>query len=282
MPGAYIEGVWNVMYVSSVVEKKVGVTAKRHDMTFDDFTSYAKAVYDYNQSHSDKITFLFLPRTATIINQLAMSLLGKDSTMNRQEGLAILEQTYSEMEKIVPYKPLEKYITSKNDKDIFPGKTFFTFNPSWISLIWQSRDPEGEKVMHPCEMPSFGDGKATCYSGLYNAVFVVPKNAKNKEGAIKLMKFICSQETAEKWEKYSKCPTGIKSKAVYSELATSEINKFSQHIKAKYNDNLKEVNLAKVLLHSDKRIEFYQSQVLRGELTTKEVMKKVKEQLAAK
>ena len=280
MPGAYIEGIWDVLYVSDSVEQKVGIKAKRLDMTLDDFISYAKAVYDYNQSHSQKITFLFLPRASTLLNQMAMSVLGKDSASSKQEGLAVIEQVYKAMEKIAPYHPLDKYFKEVNDKDLFEDKTFFTYNPSWISLIWESRYHDLEKSMHPCEIPSIGNNKATCYSGMYNAIFVVPKNAKNKDGAIKLMKFISSSETAEKWVKYSKCPTGLKHKEVYSDLANSEINKFSQHIKAKYNNTLKEVNLAKALFHSNKQMEFYELQIMRGEITSETAMRKVKEQLA--
>ena len=47
-PGAYIEGVWNVLYVSSIGEQKIGIKVKRYDMTLDDFSGYAKAVYSYN------------------------------------------------------------------------------------------------------------------------------------------------------------------------------------------------------------------------------------------
>jgi hypothetical protein len=138
-------------------------------------------------------------------------------------------------------------VSSNDDKQLFADNVLFTYNPSWISLIWQTRFHDNEKKMHPCELPSWKGQKATCYAGFYNSVFVIPKNAKNKEGAVKLMKFICSGDIAEKWVKYSRCPTSLKSNEVYSDLANNEINTFSQQIKTKYNDNLKEINIAKVI-----------------------------------
>jgi hypothetical protein len=100
MSGAYIEGIWDVLYVSSSVEQKIGLQVKRQDMTFDDFLNYAKVVYEYNQAHPDKITFLYLPRETVIIEQLTMSLLGKDSTSSRQEGIAVMEQVYKALEQL--------------------------------------------------------------------------------------------------------------------------------------------------------------------------------------
>jgi ABC-type glycerol-3-phosphate transport system substrate-binding protein len=213
-----------------------------------------------------------------------MSALGKDAAENSKEGFSILEQVYNEFEKIAQYHPLDQYVKAKNDKDLSENNILFVYNPSWISLIWQAKFPEGEKKMHPCEMPSFGNGKSSSYSGKYNAVFVIPKNAKNKDGTIKLMKFICSSETAEKWVKYSKCPTGLKHKEIYSDFSKSETNLFSQHIKTKYNDNLVEVNLTKVLFNSNKNINFsnFALQIMRGEITAREALVKVKQQLAQK
>ena len=60
-PGAFIEGVWNILYVSSFVENRLGIKVKQEDMSISDFYKYAQSVFKYNQSHTDKITFLDYP-----------------------------------------------------------------------------------------------------------------------------------------------------------------------------------------------------------------------------
>lgn len=73
-PGPFIEGVWKLLYVSSAVENKLGIKVKLSDMNTSEFISYAKAVYDYNLNHEDKITFFTYPyETNSFFTQLVLS-----------------------------------------------------------------------------------------------------------------------------------------------------------------------------------------------------------------
>jgi ABC-type glycerol-3-phosphate transport system substrate-binding protein len=280
-PGAYIEGVWDLLYVSSETENKLGIKVKAHDMNMDDFKEYAKLVYTYNQNHSDKITFFSLQRNGIdfMFNHLVMSTLQKEFAANNEEAFVALAKTYEKIEALVPYSPLEQNVTFANERELRQDKILFSYNPSWISLLWQASNPEGEKKMIPCELPSVTDTKAYAYPGRYNAVFVIPKNAKNKDLAIKLMKFISSQETAEKWLKYSKCPTGLKNKISYNEFGSDEFNEFARHINQKYQDRLDEVSLPKTLFNTDKLINFNARQVMLGQMTAFDALNSVKLQL---
>lgn len=278
-PGTYIEGIWNVLYVSTAVEEKLGIKVKRLDMTLDDYTEYARAVYNYNQNHEDKITFLWKVRPPKVFDQLVLSALGKDTADTNDEAFAALENVYSGLTKLNAYEPNTEYIKSSSEYDLKEDKTLFVYNSSWITLIWQRKNPQGENKMHPCELPSLKDKKASTYSGMYNAIFVVPKNAKNKEAAIELMKFISSSETAEKWVKYSKCPTGLDYRTVYADFNTDEINQFSQHIKNKYNDNLAEPVLDKILFRKSKNITYSSEEVMNGNMSPREAVAVVKKQV---
>lgn len=283
-PGAYIEGVWNVFYVSDRVEQKLGVKVKRQNMSFEDFVNYAKIVYDYNKKADEKISFTTYENRyypLKLFSHLVMSVIGKDSAESQEEAISALGKVYEGFEELSNYEPLKQNFKPESSWELHPDKFLFSFNASWVSLLWQSTNPEGEKEMHPCEIPSVENGKAPMYSGNYNAVFVIPKNGRNKEAAIQLMKFITSKEVAEKWLKYAKCPTGLKHEVDYSDFGKDETSLFSRHIENKYNDRLEELyaTLGKVLFNTDKEINFYTEEVLNGEISANNAVDLVKEQL---
>ena len=278
-PGAYIEGVANILYCSSTVESLLGIKVKRFDMTMNDFIGYAKAANDYNQTHNDKITFFSMQRynaADILFSFLSMSALSKDKSENRAESVAVLEQVYDALAKLAQYNSLFQSIPvmkDKNDKDLFDTKVLFEFYPTWINLFWQKTNPQGEKKMFPCELPSIDNKQATHYSGQYSAVFVIPKNARNKEAAIRLMKFIASSETASKWMKYSKSPSGLRTRINLSELGKDDYDLLFQHIKMKYNDKLWEDNINEVLFNSKKTIDFNVTNVMNGKMTPAEALR---------
>jgi len=283
-PGAYIEGIWNLLYLSSGVEKRLGLKIKTRDMNLSDFTTYANAVFEYNQSHSDKITFFsWLQGNINLFfNQIVISALGKERADNNEEAINALQRTYKALEKLAPYKPLEQNVAYKDDMLLFHDKSLFILHSSWINLIWQKSNPAGEKTMYPCEIPSIDNMKAPFYSGIYSSIFVVPKNAENRKAAEMLMQFISSQETAEKWIKYSKCPTGLKNQISYSDFGTDEYSKFSAHISGKYQDRLDEVNLESVLFNSNKNIDFQEAKVINGEISADAALQSVLLQIGTK
>ncbi len=281
-PGAYIEGAWDILYLSADVEKRLGINVKRTDMNMSDFQSYASAVYDYNKSHTDKITFIKCPHEDDLdhlLNQIAMSALGKNSPSSREEAVEALRQSYEALEKLVPFKPMESYVTLPNQLALINDKILFILYPSWINAFWQKSNPEGEKVMHPCEMPSLNDKQAVNYSGTYNCTFVVPKNAVHRKEAEMLMQFIASPETAGKWTKYSKCPTGLRNRISYGDFGTDEYAKFSQHIAKKYHDKLVTIDLASLFLKTNKTLKFQVEKVLNGEMSANEAVKNLLRQV---
>jgi hypothetical protein len=281
-PGAYIEGVWDILYVSSDIEKRLGIKVKRQDMNMSDFKSYSSAVYQYNKSHSDKITFIKYPYEDNInhfFNQIAMSALGKDSPASREEAVNALRQTYDALEKLVPYKPLESYVTLPNERSLVQDKVLFTLYASWINTFWEKSNPEGEKVMHPCEMPSLDNKHAANYSGTYNCTFVVPKHAVHRKEAEMLMEFIASPETAGNWTKYAKSPTGLRNRISYGDFGTDEYAKFSQHITKKYHDKLVTIDMPSLFFKTNKILHLQVENVLNGKISANEAVNSILHQV---
>lgn len=280
-PGAYIEGAWNIIYASEVVEKKLGITVKSYDMTMSDFLSYARAVHQYNQTHEEKLTFFSFPQGNIIpfFTQIVMSSLGKETPENSDEAYISLAEAYKALEQMAPYKPLEQYVEYKNVRDLIHERVLFTFSASWINLFWQKTNPEGEAMMHPCEMPSINNKQAFAYSGRYNCVFVVPKNARHREAAEKLMQFISSEETAGKWIKYSKCPTGLRNQISYSDFGTDKYTNFNRHISRKYHDRLTMTDISRTFFQAKTTLNFMVPEVMSGKITAAQAMEDIRRQV---
>lgn len=274
-PGPYIEGNWNVLYKSDIVEKKLGINIKKTDMSFDDFIAAAKSVYEYNQSHSDKITFFSLQKVDSpnlLLTHLAMSILGKPKPSNKVEAISALRTAYQQLNKLAVYDPLKQYHPSNDNSNLDEKNTLFILHPSWINMIWQRSNPKGEKMMTPCEMPSLKDKTASSYSGIYHAIFVAPKKAKNKEAAMRFIKFISSKDVADKWIKYSQCPTGLKNSISYTDFGESSFAKFSRHISKKYNSQYSEDYLMSTLFDHNARFEYPVNDVITGKLSPEEAL----------
>ena len=154
-----------------------------------------------------------------------------------------------------------------------------TFYPTWVNVFWQKYNPNGFKNVYPCEMPSIPGDKAHSYSGQYSAIFVIPKNARHKDEAIRFMKFIASGETATKWLKYSKSPTGLKTGFDFSGFGQDAYDVLYHHIKVKYNDRLEEADISKVLFNTSKNLDYHVEDVLSGQLSAGDALKLIKKQL---
>ncbi len=277
-PGAFLEGSWNLLFTSSVVEDKLGIKVKNYDMTIDDFIGYAQKVHAYNQSHSDKITFCATNYATmeTVVNQLISSELGASRTA---DPLVALANVYNKLEILSQYLPDKQYHKYSTDRELKHEDALFHLHLTWVTMFWQRTNPEGEKKMRPCEYPSMNGKTASAYSGTYNCIFVIPKNAKNREAATRLMKFICSVDVAEKWESYSKCPTGLKSRMSMSEFGTDDFSNFSKHLTKKYDNRLVDATMSKNLFGKNLNVNFFTTDVLRGEMTASQAISNIKRQV---
>jgi len=281
-PGAFIEGAWDLIYVSSLVENKLGIQVKDYDMSIDDFTEYARIVYQYNQSNVDKITFCATnyKTTELIISHLVMSELENVEKNSSAEQLQAIENVYKKLEFLSQYDPLAQPFVYANDRELKHDKALFHLHSTWVKMFWQRSNPEGEKLMRPCEFPSMKGKVAQAYAGTYNAIFAIPKKAKNKEAAIRFMKYMSTVDVAEKWENYSKCPTGLKSRISINEFGTDAFGNLSKHISKKYENRLADITLAKDLFNGTQRnVDFHALDVIGGKMTTAQAMNSIRSQM---
>jgi ABC-type glycerol-3-phosphate transport system substrate-binding protein len=289
VPGPIIEGVSNVLFVSEKVENLLGIKVKRNNMEVNDLLMYAQATDNYNKTHSDKITFFSRQNNDALLimfNQLLHSEYGKLKYTSTQESFRALATVYETIEKLSAYNPIEQYTKfppelsyEAKQRTLKENSFLFNLQPTWIFNLWANSNPEGAKVMKPCEIPSMDNKTSPAYPGSYQVVFVVPKHGKNVEAAKDFIRFMSTNEVAEKWIKYSKCPTGLKSQISYSDFGQEEFDKYFRHLNTKYGNNQIEIDSSTILFGKKSTINFNVDQVLSGSLTAQEALRNVKNQV---
>jgi ABC-type glycerol-3-phosphate transport system substrate-binding protein len=283
----YNEGQFWALYVNTEVAKKMGIEVKQYDMTFDDFLGYLKAAYEYNKSHDTYIAPIFEDfywiTTDAIGKELFYSLMdsydecvGLDLTKKKIDAL---QKTYEALEELSKYKPIIKDRSKINwtRDNVYPlyDSCLFFVNGSWMYNIWKGRDKEKMRKLLPCELPVFKP--SSVYLGGYAANWAIPKNAPHKEEAIKLMMFWTQPEVAEKWARYTKCPSGVKGNLTNVTFGIEPYESFMYTIEKKYRgNNFQQVDLKHILGVRNFQMPFRSIEILEGRMTAKEAMKEFK------
>lgn len=294
IPGPILEGTIYCLYVSTEVEEKLGLKVKRLNMDFDDFMGYAETVYKYNQTHTDKISF-FSTQDASAISRLfkhlTLTAYGHEYFSSKQESFAALAKAYDAFERLSKYNPTERFIDygTKDENDIqytLNEKDYlFNMEATWIYNIWQGSNPEGTKLMKPCELPSFDGKTPPYYEGDFQTIFAVPKRGKHVEEAKKLIQYLTSNDVGEKWINYSRCPTGLKTRISMTDFGQEEFDVFFRHMEAKYGIKFKETDLYTLLWGKSPgytydepsfNADFFHQDVITGKISGRKALERVR------
>lgn len=285
----YNEGQFWALYVNLNVAKKMGIEVKQYGMTFDDFMGYIKVAYNYNKSHSDYIAPIFEDRgwitSEAIWKSLVYSLLGTYSQLNDKldaQKLDAIEKTFLAYEQLSKYEPIIRNRASINwERDNgYPlqDSCLFFVNGSWMYNIWKKKNFQKMKNVLPCELPVFRSPDF-CMGG-YAPNWAVLKNGANREQAIKLMMFWTRPEIAEKWARYTKCPSGIKGNLTNTSFGVDEYENFMYSIEKKYGGKkVSQVSNTFILGEKSKFVKLNTIDVLEGKMTAKQAMRELKPQL---
>lgn len=242
--GPFNEGFYWALFVNTEVAKKIGIEVKQYGMTIEDLKGYLKALFEYNKTNKTHISGIFEDAgwisTETMFKQLCYSLFDNfseviDSKLT-QRKLDAIEKTYKAFEELSKYQPIIKNRRNINwgrDND-YPLKDscLFIVNGSWMYNIWKMKNNMALHKMVPCELPSFAENKI--YVGGYTSNWAIPKNAPHKAAAIELMMYWSQPEIAEKWARYTKCPTGIKGNLTTSTFGFDPYESFVYTIDKKF------------------------------------------------
>lgn len=292
IPGPYLEGYNYSIWYNRNLAKELGLTIKQFEMTADDLLQYVKAINAYNKSHNTHIIPIQECGDWSTITSLAYRLFLselddwreslKDSYNDRK--LAAFHKTLKFFEELGKYNAYSKDWKSTefmNSLD-FPmkKKSFFYVNASWMYNYWQKVNNSEVINMVPNELPVFKPSNV--YFGGYSVMWAVPKNALNREEAVKFLLAMSKPDVAEKWSRYTKCPTGIKGNVTSVSFGKDHFEDFTYNIDKRYGFNKLSFNYLDnnmVVGFSKKNVNLHLIDVGTGAMTADEAIADIKRQL---
>jgi len=241
LPGVALDGYDYLLWCNLELAKKIGITVKQFDMTFEDFLGYLKAVQDYNTANKTNVYGIFdeSSNLESIPMQLYCSEIGSFEYI-MQDNLdetkwAAFEKTIYALEKIAQYRPLpsDKQYNWDDDKNYpLKGNCLFKVGASYMYNIWLEADSIATKNMIPVQLPEFKPSQT--YLGIYAIPWAIPKNSPHIEEAVRLLKYIASPQVADQWIRYTKSPTGVQNSMVSTSMGMDPYENFDYQINKKF------------------------------------------------
>jgi ABC-type glycerol-3-phosphate transport system substrate-binding protein len=203
-----------------------------------------------------------------------------------------LKKTLTTLEKFGPYHPLLEGYEERDwfgtRNDVLENKAVFTAaGASWMYSHWRGIDKEKTLNMVPVEMPVYQP--VDHYIGGYNPMFAVMKNSPVRAEAVSFLMEFSKPNTAEKWVRYSKGPSGIKgnlSDSGDSSEGADQFDKFISHITQEYGGNVYDTKTVDYILgrkYKDLSPAFYRHlvSVMNGDLSADEAYEYIMQDVAA-
>ncbi len=257
--GPYIEGFYQPFFYNKDLADKIGLNIKDNGMTFDDLKGYFKQIADYNEANDTNIPILYdsgdykggigyAPSTWNIFQSLFRSefsdLSKIESVEHSEEKMSAVKKALGSLEELSAYKPLIQDWENLNWFDtryyVLEDKAVFTVcGASWMYSHWHGIDAKKTMKMVPVEMPMYQP--VGHYMGGYNPMFAVAKDSPVRDEAVELLMSFSTPNTAEKWIRYAKAPSGIKgniSSAGDVSQKTDQFDRFITYISNKYGGNV--------------------------------------------
>jgi hypothetical protein len=291
--GPYIEGFYQPFFYNKDLTDKMGITIKDKGMTFDDLLGYFQAVDAYNKKNGTSIPILYdsgdykggigyAPSTWNIFQSLFRSeianLADVENLTPSTAKLAVVKKVLGSLEQLSKYKPLisgwENLIWFDTRYYVLEDKAVFTAcGASWMYSHWHGIDARKTMKMVPVEMPMYQP--VTHYMGGYNPMFAVMKNSSVQKEATDLLMEFSTPNSAEKWIRYAKAPSGIKGNVSQAGSTTKDVNQFDTfitYITDKYSGNVFDSKTVDYILgakYKDLTVQFNQhlGAVMDGKIT---------------
>ena len=281
--GPLIEGRYYSLWYNTNTAKKIGLHIKQIGMTLDDFEGYLKQAYQYNKTANEKISLLY-EGTYTVpefFNTLILSSLGQIDTLHVDipKSLAALKKALKACEMLATYNPFDTTLKLNKKVDAFlEGKVLFGVFVSSNYNAWESIDSTKALNMVPAELPVF-EKPGMYFHGSFQSVWAIFKDAPHRDEAIKFMKYMCSEDIAEKWISTTKNPTAINVRMNVSELSHDAISKFNSEIEKKYGKNMCNYNISRILFGYKSKIILNATKVIQGDISADEYYEQILKQL---
>jgi hypothetical protein len=292
IPGPLVEGQYWALWCNRNVAKKVGIEVKQFGMTFDDFAAYLRAVKAYNDKNpNDRVKAIFesyvWETTQAIAISLYASLMDSPdeflSGVITEKRLRAWQQTLEAMESIAPFEPIDPTWRTtewtETQKDFLDEQYLFYINGSWMYNIWSGIDEQLTMNCMPAEFPGFKPH--VVYPAAYQVTWGVPKNAPNRDEAVKFLLAMNQPDIADMWNRYTKCPTGIQGDLAGNSFGGDQFEQFANHVQQNFGTNIYRYyeSSAWMLDAAHATTENYFRPVIEGRITAAEAMRRIRQEL---
>lgn len=291
IPGHALDGHNFVLWCNTEVAAKIGIDPKKFEMTTADFEEYLKALHTYNVNNNTNIKAFNLNAgwnpTYALGSQLFASLIGDYGKLTDESYSPEKTDAWGEvlayLEKLSAYKPIDLEWTKRTGPDyseILKGDCLFMINGTWMYNIWQNLDSTNYKKIIPLELPGFKPNKT--YLGEESIPWIVPKNAPNREQAIRFMLYWCRPDVADEWVRNTKSPTGIKGSLVQTEFGFDVYETFDYTIANKYSGKKTSFQFNNHAVQFGKKntnVPDYFAEVLSGTISAKDAMRNIRNRI---
>ncbi|WP_168442709.1 hypothetical protein [Pontiella desulfatans] len=219
-PGPYIEGFLYTAWYNQSVADRLGLDIREEGMTEKDLLGYVEKVHAYNQTAAEPIAaFLDVARSGSfrrLYYGLLYSCLPECDSEGEADGPTIAEayaRTDAFFGELGRYQPTEGNAASVTWPDaarfmLVENRALFFFDATWRYNAFKTACPERIGQLRLAQMPGFG-GNSHAVGG-YLTTWAVLKNAPGRDAGIELMRHWSRPPIAQKWVRYTKCPTGLK------------------------------------------------------------------------
>ena len=291
IPGPYLEGFNWALWCNKELAKELGLNVKQFGMTADDLLQYIKVVNEYNKRNNKQIMpILECSDWSTIyvlVLQLYVSEIGDETELYsdsyNEKKLEAWHKVLKFCEELAKNNTFNYDIQSMKWQPTWnyplTKKCLFYVNASWMYNIWLKQDSNLVNDMLPTELPTFKE--PNLYFGGFMVTWAVPKNAPHKEEAIKFLLHLNQPDMAEKWARYTKCPTGIKGGVTTSAIGTNQFEEYNSGINKKFGT--RKVNFiddSRTIFGSTRHlVNNYYKEVSRGTMTADQAMVDIRKQL---
>lgn len=212
LTGSYIEGFFFSVWYNKLLADQLGLEIREEGMTAEELLGYVKAVHTHNQTAKEPVSaFLNVDYSGTL-QRLYLSLLFSAIGSNVPDAGAY-DRTDAFFVQLEEFNPLGDHTMFTNWTDaahymLEDNRALFYFGATWRYSTFESACPEKLGNLRLAQIPSF-DGKGRAVGG-YIPSWAVLKNAPGREAGIELMRFWSRPPIAQKWVRYTKCPTGLR------------------------------------------------------------------------
>ncbi len=213
LTGPYIEGFFYLMIYNPSLAQRLGLEIREEEMTAADLLGYARRLDEYNRTAAEPVDLLALFANSGSLQRLAYNLFlscpPEELAGNAEPAIARVLQTFEQLGRCESVRGMDVTRDWEAASRMFMAdRALFIADATWRCNMLTAAYPDISRKAAPAQMPGFGPQRY-CIGG-FIPTWAVMKNSPARAAGIRLMEFWSRPEIAEKWERYTKNPSGLR------------------------------------------------------------------------